>query len=83
MKNITVGYTIPQILTRKAYIQKARVYFSADNLFFLYNGAGKYQLDPETTASAGYTSLGNGSVATYGRTTPQARSVSFGLQVTF
>lgn len=39
MKNITFGYTIPAQLTTKAYIQKARVYFSAENPFFIYNGA--------------------------------------------
>ena len=32
LKNITFGYTLPQMLTRKAYIEKARVYFSAENV---------------------------------------------------
>lgn len=84
LKNITVGYTLPVDLTRKALIQKARIYFSADNLFFLHNGAGKYQLDPEQTTSAGYSQAGyNHGQGLYGRTVPQQRVLSFGLQLTF
>ena len=32
LKNIQVGYTIPERITRKAAINKVRVYFSGDNL---------------------------------------------------
>jgi TonB-linked SusC/RagA family outer membrane protein len=83
LKNLTLGYTLPRDITRKAYIQKARIYFSGENLFFLYNGAGKYKLDPEiATGSYGSFSSDNG-YGTYGRTVPMMRSYSFGLQVTF
>ncbi len=83
LKNLTLGYTLPREITRKAYIQKARIYFSGENLFFLYNGAGKYKLDPEiATGSYGSFSSDNG-YGTYGRTVPMMRSYSFGLQVTF
>ncbi len=84
LKNITVGYTLPVAITQKALIQKARIYFSADNLFFLYNGAGKYQLDAEQTTSAAENVAGsNDGIASFGRVTPQSRVLSFGLQVTF
>ncbi len=84
LKNLTVGYTLPADITKKALVQKARVYFSADNLFFLYNGASKYQLDPEQTSSSNASTQGaNGGQATYGRVTPYQRVLSFGLQVTF
>lgn len=33
LKNVTIGYTLPEAWTRKAYIQKARFYFSASDLF--------------------------------------------------
>ena len=33
LKSLTFGYTLPESLTQKAYIQKARIYFSAENLF--------------------------------------------------
>ncbi len=84
LKNLTFGYTLPTAMTQKALIQRARIYFSADNLFFLYNGAGKYQLDPEQTTSAGSSLQGyNSGQGMYGRTVPQQRVLSFGLQVTF
>lgn len=82
-KNLTLGYTLPVDITRKAYIQRARVYFSAENLFFLYNGARKYKIDPELTQ--GYASaMGvDDGYAGFGRTTPMMRTFSFGIQVTF
>ena len=78
MKNITFGYTLPTNLTQKAWIQRARIYFSAENPFFIYNGAGRYKLDAEINTGEG----GMG-VAAYGRTNPMMKSFSFGLQVTF
>lgn len=83
LKAVTVGYTLPQALTQKALIQKARVYFSADNLFLLYNGMSDYPLDPEiTTGGSGTESQMSGS-GYFGRTTPINRTYSVGLQVTF
>lgn len=85
VKNLTLGYTIPQNLTRKCYIEKARIYFSGENLFFLYNGAKKYHMDPEINQS--YSSSARAGVddgyAAFGRTVPMQRSYSFGIQVTF
>ena len=84
LKNITFGYTLPADITKKALIQRARVYFSADNVCFLHNGAGKYMLDPEMNSSANSTAQGaNGGQGTYGRTVPLQRVFSFGVQVTF
>ena len=77
MKNITVGYTLPTNLTQKAYIQKARVYFSTENPFFVYNGAGRYKMDPEVEGGVSEGYYG------FGRNNPQMTSYSFGLQVTF
>ncbi len=83
LKNVTVGYTLPVSITRKALIQKARIYFSADNLCFLYNGAKKYQLDPELTRRSGSAVVGNNNDARFGQTIPQRQALSFGVQVTF
>lgn len=85
VKNLTVGYTLPQELTKKVYIQKARVYFSGENLFFLYNGAKKFNMDPEINQSYSSTAVAgvNDGYAAYGRTVPMTRSYSFGIQVTF
>lgn len=82
-KNLTFGYTLPVNITKKALIQKARIYFSADNLCFLYNGAKKYQLDPEMTTGVGSSVQGyNDGYAGFGRTIPIPRTFSFGIQVT-
>lgn len=34
LKNVTVGYTLPQKWTSKAHIDKVRVYFTGENLFY-------------------------------------------------
>lgn len=84
-KNLVFGYTLPENITRKAYIQKLRVYFSASNLFTITKYSG---IDPEiggtsTQASnlAG-TSMTARGVDTYNRYIP-SRLFSFGLDLTF
>ena len=94
LKSLTVGYTLPANITKKALIQRARLYFSADNLCLLYNGMHKYPLDPEigsqwTFGGTQYTSVGSsndangGSYGYFGRRAPINRTFSFGIQVTF
>ena len=78
LKNVTLGYTLPEELTKKAFIQKLRVYASCSNLFLLHKGSGDLPIDPEMNAGQG--ALGYG---TWGRTYPITKSWSFGLQVTF
>ena len=79
LKNLTVGYTLPQHLTRKATIEKVRIYASFNNLADLVNHTAQYGFDPEVSSGRGTGSFGNG---TYGRVEPLMRSYSFGLQVT-
>ena len=79
LKNLTVGYTLPQKWTRKATIEKVRIYASFNNLADLINHTAKFGFDPETSTGRG---TGNYSYGTYGRTEPLYRSYSFGLQVT-
>lgn len=50
LKNVTVGYTFPAAWTKKACIQKARVYFSASDLFSIDNYPKGW--DPEMGVSA-------------------------------
>lgn len=69
-KNIVVGYTLPKILTRKAFVENLRVYMSADNLFEFSNV--KDGFDPEHKAATG-----QGNVDVYSRT------LSFGIDLTF
>ena len=79
-KNLTLGYTIPAQFTKVALIQKARIYFSAENLCFLHNGMKNKYIDPEIGGSrTGLYSTNQD----FGRTTPMMRTFSFGVQVTF
>lgn len=77
-KNLTVGYTLPQNLTKKWYIEKLRVYFTAENLCELINNSFA-PVDPEIDSSE-VSGNGNG---TWGRITPMMRTISCGLQLTF
>lgn len=67
LKNISVSYSIPEGLTRKAAIQNARVYVAAQNLL-TFTPIINY--DPEII---------NSQALDY----PQQRVVSFGLNLTF
>jgi hypothetical protein len=80
LKNVTIGYTLPQKWSRKAYIEKFRIYFSGNNLALLHNGS-HLPIDPEIT----YDYRNNPSMndVTLGRTSPITSSYSFGFQVTF
>ena len=75
LKNVTVGYTLPKDWTRKAFIEKARIYFSGSNLFLLHKG-NNLPVDPEISTGNGLTAGG------WGRTAPITRTFSFGVQVT-
>ena len=44
LKNLSIGYTLPQKYSRKAMMEKLRVYFSAQNLFTITSYTG---IDPE------------------------------------
>ena len=78
LKNVTVGYTIPQVITRKANIEKVRVYVAANNLLDIINHNNGTGLDPEINTGVG--SYQNG---VWGRTEPIYRTYSCGLQITF
>jgi len=85
LKNLVVGYTIPQNITRKAYFEKIRVYFSAQNVFTATKYSG---IDPEIAGTSTQLSSNAGSsmtargVDTYNRYVP-SRLFSFGLEVVF
>lgn len=52
LKNLTVGYTIPQSISRQVHIDKLRIYFSGENLLTFTNMKFK-DIDPEK-GSIGY-----------------------------
>lgn len=51
LKNIVLGYTLPKEFTKKAGLERARVYVSGQNLFTLTNAYKGF--DPEVSVSGG------------------------------
>lgn len=68
LKNLTLGYTLPTVLTQKIRLNKIRVYFSGQNLCEITGLKGGF--DPEI--------IGN-----VGEFYPLQRSTMLGLQVSF
>lgn len=78
LKNLQVGYTIPAKLLQKVKIEKARIYFTGQNLFTL----SKLQfLDPEMTEFDNNTSFG--AFANSARNYPLPVFYGVGLDITF
>lgn len=71
VKNITIGYTLPEKLTKSIKLSRVRLYVSADNIFEI--SALKKYFDPEAVTQSD----------SYGYVYPFNRQYSFGLNVTF
>lgn len=71
VKNITIGYTLPQEWVRKAKLSRVRVFVSGDNLCE-WSGVKPY-FDPESITDT----------SAFGYVYPFSRQYSFGLNVTF
>ena len=54
LKNLTVGYTLPAAISKKAYMDNLRLYVSIENVFNITKYPGQ---DPELGATPEYTSL--------------------------
>lgn len=76
LKNVTVGYTLPNALLSKYSISRLRVYVSAQNLFFITKYTG---LDPEIGIQGGNATQNGLDNGTY----PSSRTFTLGLNVTF
>ena len=75
IKQIQLGYTLPTKLTKKALINKSRVFVSVDDWFTFTKYPG---FDPETATTGNSTNMGmdNGSY-------PTARKIVGGITITF
>ncbi|MDR0830790.1 MAG: TonB-dependent receptor [Prevotellaceae bacterium] len=83
LKNLVIGYTLPQKALKKIKMQQLRIYMSAQNLFTITKYTG---IDPEIgetkdPVSGASTSMQRG-VDTYNRYLP-SRLFSFGIDLTF
>ena len=70
LRDVTVGYTLPQGLTSKVGIQKCRIYYEGMNLMFFFNSLKAYGLDPEISS-------------VNGQDYPQNKVSTIGLNLTF
>ena len=70
INNITLGYTLPRTLTKKAHIESIRLYGAADNVFIFSARKG---FDPRIS----YTATQQGSYYT------ALRTITFGIKATF
>lgn len=71
VKNLTLGYTLPEKLTSKAGMEEVRIYFSGENLF-CFSGIKTDYIDPEMAQT-------NSQMRIY----PWQRSIMFGIDLTF
>lgn len=69
LRNITIGYTLPNKWTQVCYMQRVRIYFEGTNLL-CWDSLNKYGFDPEISSVTGFDY-------------PQHKVVMFGLNVTF
>lgn len=54
LRNLTIGYTLPQAWTQKFYANKVRIYFSGENLLTITKFSG---MDPEMQTGMGYVTM--------------------------
>lgn len=73
LKNVTLGYTLSESLSKKVYLNNLRFYFTAENLYTFLNSEMRGRLvDPET---------GNDGVIWWNY--PVARRYMFGINLSF
>ncbi len=75
LKNIQLGYTVPANLSKKIFIEKARIYISGANLLTIKKFPKT--MDPEQTIGA------EGGYVTTGAYYPISKSFSVGVNLTF
>ncbi|NDV84014.1 TonB-dependent receptor [Bacteroides sp. 51] len=68
LKNVTLGYTLPAAVLKKAYISNLRIYMSAQNLLTLTDYSG---FDPEVQGGVDNSNY------------PLTRNISFGIDIKF
>jgi TonB-linked SusC/RagA family outer membrane protein len=78
LKNLQVGYTIPQRISKKIFLEKARIYLSGENLI-TFSGLPKNH-DPETIFAS---DPSYGGYLTSGVIYPISSTLSIGLNLTF
>lgn len=76
LKTLQLGYTLPSVISKKAFLSKARIYVSADNLFTITNYSG---YNPEISDLWGNPLNAGVDMATY----PTPRVFTIGCNLSF
>jgi TonB-linked SusC/RagA family outer membrane protein len=76
LNTLSLGYTIPPVLTKKVHIQNLRFYASAYNVFILTNYSG---FDPEVSSRRNTVLTPGLDYSAY----PKSRQILYGLNLTF
>ena len=80
LKNLTVGYTIPESITGKVGLDRVRVYFTGENLHYWSPlKANTRYVDPESAFTRVTSSNDVGDAMAY----PWQKTIMFGLDITF
>ena len=79
LNNLTLGYTLPKKLTKKAQMEKVRIYFQGDNLGLLSARKGFDPRQTQNTVDVGLGISTNSGNFVYS----QLRTLSGGISITF
>lgn len=82
LKNLTVGYTLPQSLVKKAWITSFRIYAGLEN-FITWDHLGDLPIDPETISGYSMWNTSNYNAGRTGTGIPAFKSASCGIQLNF
>jgi TonB-linked SusC/RagA family outer membrane protein len=82
IKNITLGYSLPQSLIRRVNINKCRIYASIEN-FFTFDNLRGLPIDPEEISGYSMWNTSNYNLGRTGVGVPTFKSASLGIQLNF
>lgn len=80
LRNLTLGYTLPENICRKLLISKLRIYVTATNLFTITDFSG---WDPEVRLSNNKNGANSQGILFQGNEMPQIRNFSIGASLNF
>jgi hypothetical protein len=80
LKTLTFGYTFPKKWVERIRMNSLRLYFSSNNLWTLTNYSG---FDPEVSTVTGQDLNANMSIGLDQGAYPQARTYTFGINLSF
>jgi TonB-linked SusC/RagA family outer membrane protein len=82
IKNMTLGYTLPQMILNKVHASKIRVYIALEN-FFTFDHLGTLPIDAEEIEGYSMWNTTGYNLSRSGTGVPTYKSASFGVQLNF